>query len=70
LNEFGKLNIQCAFQDDPDTAAGTLAYARDIHADLIVVNPGKESRLKGWWNRLQGKYLCRESDIPVLTVSI
>jgi hypothetical protein len=39
-----------------------------VKADLIVVNAGKESWLKGWWNKLRGKQLCRESDIPVLTV--
>ncbi len=70
LNDFGRLNIQCALQDSDDTASGTLAYAKDVKANLIVVNPGQESRLRGWWNKLGGKYLCRESDIPVLTVAI
>jgi len=69
LNDFGKLNIQCAFQGNEDTAGSTLAYARNVNANLIVVNPGKESRLRGWWNKRRGKYLCRESDIPVLTVA-
>src|SRR5688572_16479470 len=45
LNEFGKLNIHCALQDSYDPVAGTLAYAKNVHADLIVVNPGQESRL-------------------------
>lgn len=69
LNDFGKLNIQCALRDNDDTATSTLAYAKDVKANLIVVNPGQESRLKGWWNKLRGKYLCRESDIPVLTIT-
>jgi len=69
LSEFGKLNIHFAVQNNYDPAAGTLAYAKNVHADLIVVNPGQESRLRGWWNKLRGKYLCRESDIPVMTVS-
>jgi hypothetical protein len=69
LNKVGKLSVQCALRDNPDSAAGTLAYAKDVNADMIVINPGNESRLKGWWNILRGKYLCRESDIPVLTVA-
>jgi len=69
LNDFGKLNIQCALRDNDDPAAGTLAYAKDVNANLIVINPGRESRLRGWWNKLNGKYLSRESDIPVLTVA-
>jgi hypothetical protein len=69
LNEFGKLNIQCALQGNEDSADSTLAYAKNVNANLIVVNPGKESHLRGWWNKVRGKYLCRESDIPVLTVA-
>jgi hypothetical protein len=68
LSEFGKLNIQCALQGNEDEGGSTLAYAKNVNANLIVVNPGKESRLKGLWNKLRGKYLCSESDIPVLTV--
>lgn len=70
LNDFGKLNIQCALQNSEDSAGSTLAYAKNVKANLIVVNPGKESRLRGLWNKLRGKYLCRESDIPVLTVAV
>jgi hypothetical protein len=70
LNEFGKVNIQCALRDDEDMAGSTLAFAKDVKANLIVINPGRESRLKGIWNRLSGKYLSDESDIPVMTVAI
>jgi hypothetical protein len=70
LNDVGQLKIHCALQDTDDTATGTLAYAKDIKANLIVINPGHESRLRGWWIKFRGKYLCRESDIPVLTVAI
>lgn len=70
LNGLGRLNVQCALREDPDMAAGTLLYAKDVAADLIVINPGQESRLKGWWNRMRGKYLCYESDIPVMTVAL
>lgn len=68
LTDFGGVKIQCTLPDKADSAENTLAYARNINADLIVVYTGTESRLKGWWNRLLGRYLCSESDIPVLTI--
>ena len=70
LTDIDKVGIHCALRDNLDTAAGTLAYARDISANLIVVNPGRESSLRGWWNHLKGKQLCSESDIPVMTVAV
>ena len=70
LNEYGRMNIRCSLQDNEDTASSTLSYAKNVNANLIVVNPGRESRLKGWWNKLRGKYLCSESDIPVMTVAV
>lgn len=70
LNEFGKMEIHCSLQGSEDSGASTLAFAKIVKANLIVVNPGKESRLRGLWNKLRGKYLCRESDIPVLTVAV
>ncbi|MDP4264391.1 MAG: universal stress protein [Bacteroidota bacterium] len=47
----------------------TLSYARQVEADLIVINPGKESIHGGWINHLLGRYLHRKSNIPVLTVA-
>lgn len=70
LNDFGKMNIRCALQGSEESGESTLAFAKNVKANLIVVNPGKESCLRGWWNQLRGKYLCRESDIPVLTVAV
>jgi len=68
LNEFGKLNVRCALLHQDASAEVTLNYARDIKADLIVVNPDKESRLSGWWNKLMGNTLFNKSDIPIMTV--
>jgi Universal stress protein family len=47
----------------------TLSYARQVNADLIVVNPGKESISGGWFNHLMGRCLYKRSDIPVLTIA-
>jgi nucleotide-binding universal stress UspA family protein len=69
LSDYANIKIHCSLPDNYDNPASTLAYARNVKADLIVVNTGKESLLKGWWNRLRGKYLYNESDIPVLTIA-
>jgi nucleotide-binding universal stress UspA family protein len=50
-------------------AGNTLSYARQVNADLIVVNPGKESISGGWINHLLGRCLYKRSDIPILTIA-
>jgi len=69
LSDYGHIKIHCSLPENYDNPASTLAYARNVKADLIVVNTGKESLLKGWWNKLRGKYLYKESDIPVLIIA-
>lgn len=69
LSVHNGLKVHCSMPYQAEGGAeSTLAYARNVDADLIVVNSGKESRLSGWWNKLMGKYLYNRSDIPVLTV--
>jgi hypothetical protein len=70
LGDFGKPVVHCVLREDIDIAEMTLKYARGVRASLIVVNPAQESRSRGWWNRLRGNYLCRQSDIPVMTVAV
>jgi len=70
LSDFGKLNIQCALRDNDDTARGILTYAKDVKANLIVVNPGQESQIKGWWRKSMEKCRLNESSISVMTVSV
>ena len=70
LNDAGKLDVHCALNYAGDPAEGILDYARDIQADLIVINSGPESRRKGVWNKLAGNSLSRTSEIPVLTVAV
>jgi hypothetical protein len=51
-------------------AKSTLAFSKKINADLIMVNPVKDFRLPGLWNRLTNKLLSYGSKkIPVVTVS-
>ena len=69
LRDYTSVKVHCSVQDGYAVADDTLAYAKNIHADLIVVNTGKESRLKGWFSKWMGNYLYKESSIPVLTMA-
>ena len=50
-------------------ASTTLQYAKKIKAGLIVINPGKESFLYGFLNRLFSRFLFNTSRIPVMTIA-
>ena len=61
--------VECRTLPGENIATITLQYAKDVKADLIVINPGKESLLSGFINRIFSRYLFNESRIPVMTVA-
>ncbi len=61
--------VECITLPGENIAAITLQYAKDVKADLIVINPGKESLLSGLVNRVFSRFLFNESRIPVMTVA-
>ncbi len=69
LRDYTNVKVYCSSRTGNSYAEDTLAYAQKVNADLIVVNPGKESVFKGWIGKLTGKYMYKESNIPVLTVA-
>lgn len=69
LRENTNLTVECHTVHGGNIADTTLEYARQINADLIVVNPGKEMLLSGFVNRLFARLLFNESRIPVMTVA-
>lgn len=69
LRDYTNVKVHCSTQQGHAIAEDTLAYAKNVNADLIVVNTGKESILKGWFNRWMRNYLYKQSDIPVLTIA-
>ena len=69
LKDYTDVKVYCTSRGTNNLADDTLAYAAYVKADLIVVNPGTESLMKGWLSRWIGKYLYRESSIPVLTIA-
>jgi hypothetical protein len=50
-------------------AKSTLEFSKKINADLILVNPVKEFRLPGFWNKITNKLLSYASKIPVITLN-
>lgn len=69
LRDYADVKVYCSSKEGRNVADDTLEYATNIRADLIVVNSGKESILKGWFSRWFGNYLYRRSAIPVLTIA-
>lgn len=61
--------VQSFLLEGKNLAKSTLEFSRKINADLIVVNPIRELRLPGWWNRITNRLLSYASRIPVLTIS-
>ena len=69
LSDYANVKVYCSSEPAELVAEDALAYARNVKADLIVINSGKESLLKGWFSKWMGKYLYKESNIPVLTIA-
>ncbi|MBL7741976.1 MAG: hypothetical protein JNN00_00745, partial [Chitinophagaceae bacterium] len=61
--------VQCFLLEGQNLAKSTLEFSKKINADLIMVNPIKDFRLPGLWNRLTNKSLSYGSKIPVMTVA-
>lgn len=60
--------VQCFLLEGQNLAKSTLEFSKKINADLIMINPIKDFRLPGLWNRITNKLLSYGSKIPVLTV--
>jgi nucleotide-binding universal stress UspA family protein len=69
LKDNTNLNIECHTMRGHNIAETTLRFAEKIDADLIVVNPGNESKLSGFINKVFDGSLFNESKIPVMTIS-
>lgn len=44
-------------------------YSRLWSSDLVIVNPGKQSRMPGFFSRITGNILQKYASTPVLTIS-
>lgn len=69
VQSLSTIPVQCFLLEGKNLAKSTLEFSKKINADLILVNPVKELRLPGLWNRITNKFLSYESSIPVVTVA-
>jgi nucleotide-binding universal stress UspA family protein len=68
IQSLSTIPVQCFMLEGKNLAQSTLEFSKRINADLIMINPIKEFRLPGLWNKITKKLLSYESKIPVLTV--
>jgi len=68
LQSISTIPVQCFLLEGQNLAKSTLEFSKKINADLIMVNPVKDFRLPGLWNRITNKLLSYGSTIPVVTV--
>jgi nucleotide-binding universal stress UspA family protein len=69
VQSISTIPVQCFLLEGQNLAKSTLEFSKKINADLIVVNPVKDLRLPGLWNRVTNKLLSYGSKIPVMTVA-
>jgi hypothetical protein len=62
------LPVVCKTLEGEALGNSAVAYAHAVDAGLIVVNPGEESLLSGFINRLFSRFVFNESRVPVMTV--
>lgn len=69
VQSLSTIPVQSFLLEGKNLAQSTLEFSKKINADLILVNPVKEFRLPGLWNKLTNKLLSYGSSIPVVTVA-
>ena len=68
VQSISTIPVQCFLLEGQNLAKSTLEFSKKINADLIMVNPVKDFRLPGLWNRVTNKLLSYGSRIPVVTI--
>ncbi|MBC6492822.1 universal stress protein [Flavihumibacter stibioxidans] len=68
LRDNTNLRIECHPMSGNNIAGTTLQFAEKVNADLIVVQPGRETELPGMLNNIFSRFLFSASRIPVMAV--
>lgn len=68
IQSLSTIPVQSILLEGKNLAKSTLDFSKKINADLIMVNPVKEFRLPGLWNRITNKFISYGSNIPVITM--
>ncbi|WEK37231.1 MAG: universal stress protein [Candidatus Pseudobacter hemicellulosilyticus] len=69
MKEHTDLDVECHTLNGESLADTTLDFARQISADLIVVDAGKSLTQSGMLHRFFSKFIFDGSRIPVMTVA-
>ena len=69
VHSISTIPAQFFLLEGKNLAKSTLQFSKKINADLIMVNPIKDFRLPGLWNRFTNKLLSYGSGIPVVIVA-
>ena len=69
VQSISTIPVQCFLLEGQNLAKSTLEFSKKINADLIMVNPIKDFRLPGLWNKVTNKLLSYGSKIPVVTIA-
>jgi hypothetical protein len=69
IQSISTIPVQCFLLEGQNLAKSTLEFSKKINADLIMINPVRDFRLPGLWNRITNKLLSYGSKIPVVTVA-
>lgn len=68
VQSISTIPVQFFLLEGQNLAQSTLEFSKKINADLIMVNPVKDFRLPGLWNKLTNNLLSYGSKIPVVTM--
>jgi len=68
LKDNTDLPVKCKTLSGESLGDIALQYAHEVHAGLILINPGQESFLPGMINRIFSRFVFNESKIPVMMV--
>ena len=68
LKDNTDLPVKCKTLSGESLGDIALQYAHEVHAGLILINPGQESFLSGMINRIFSRFVFNESKIPVMMV--
>lgn len=63
------INVELETVRNNNVAAAIIEFAKQHSADLIILNPGTQTRMPGFFSTLLGRFIQKYSAPPVLTVA-
>lgn len=63
------VNVEMERVHSNNVASAVHDFTKDHPVDLVILNPGTQTRMPGWWPSLFGRFIQKYSSPPVLTVT-